>query len=82
MAKIILEFDPFEERDLMLCAVKSGSILTLIDDLDNELRQVVKYGNWTNGELATPEQQDTAEKIRDIIHKLAEDSDLSNLLFG
>jgi sugar phosphate isomerase/epimerase len=65
MAKATLEFDisnPDEAADLAAC-LAARNLIGAVSDFEELLRKAVKYGSFQGTQL-TPEQIDTAEKLR------------------
>ena len=69
MGKIILEFDSFEEKTEAQNALDGGSWKALVNEFDQELRAVTKYG----GSLIDPKNEaseieiDVCDKLREIL---------------
>jgi len=69
MGKIILEFDSFEEKIEAQNALDGGSWKALVNEFDQELRAVTKYG----GSLLDPKNEaseieiDVCSKLREIL---------------
>jgi len=69
MGKIILEFDSFEEKIEAQNALDGGSWKALVNEFDQELREVTKYG----GSLLDPKNEaseieiDVCSKLREIL---------------
>ena len=72
MAKVILEFDPFEDRDEMESALNGAKWKMLVWDLDQHLRSELKYNDAVTGEV-----YEALEKIRNHLHELKTDSGLT-----
>ena len=72
MAKVILEFDPFEDRDEMESALNGAKWKMLVWDLDQHLRSELKYNDTVTGEA-----YEALEKIRERLHELKTDSGLT-----
>ena len=72
MAKVILEFDPFEDRDEMESALNGAKWKMLVWDLDQHLRSELKYNDAVTGEAYA-----ALEKIRERLHELKTDSGLT-----
>lgn len=72
MAKIILEFDPTEDREEMETAINGWKWKMLVWDLDQHLRSELKY----NGNI-TDEACEVLEKIREKLHELKSESGLN-----
>jgi hypothetical protein len=62
MAKITLEFDSTEEEEART-ALDGGKWKSVLWDLDQELRNISKYGSY-NGKEATNEEMDIALSLR------------------
>ena len=69
MGKIILEFDSFEEKADAQNALDGGGWKALVNEFDQELRAVTKYG----GSLLDPKNEaseieiDVCSKLREIL---------------
>jgi len=69
MGKIILEFDSFEEKTEAQNALDGGSWKALVNEFDQELRSVTKYG----ASLLDPKNEaseieiDVCDKLREIL---------------
>ena len=69
MGKIILEFDSFEEKSDAQNALDGGSWKALVNEFDQELRSVTKYG----ASLLDPKNEaseieiDVCDKLREIL---------------
>jgi hypothetical protein len=72
MAKVILEFDPFEDKYEMESALNGTKWRGLLWDLDQYLRSELKYNDKLNGEA-----YDAVEKIREKLHELKNDEGLT-----
>lgn len=75
MAKVILEFDPIEDRTEMESAMNGSKWKSAMWDLDQELRKTTKYGHsvLNENEEATDIEYDIAEKYREMLRdKLSE----------
>jgi hypothetical protein len=72
MAKVILEFDPFEDKYEMESAFNGKKWRGLVWDLDQYLRSELKYNDKLNGEA-----YDAVEKIREKLHELKSDEGLT-----
>ena len=72
MAKVILEFDPFEDKYEMESALNGAKWRGLLWDLDQYLRSELKYNDKLNGEA-----YDAVEKIREKLHELKNDEGLT-----
>jgi hypothetical protein len=73
MAKVILEFDPNEEREDMESAINGWKWKMLVWDLDQHLRSELKY----NPDNLTDGAYEAVEKIREKLHELKSESGLS-----
>lgn len=62
--KVILEFDLPEETDLYQHAMNGTRYLYVLQELDNELRSLVKYEN---------KEVISIEKVRDLIRSLSDE---------
>jgi hypothetical protein len=72
MAKVILEFDPFEDREEMESAINGSKWKMLVWDLDQHLRSELKYNDKITGDV-----YDALERIRKHLHELKNDSGLT-----
>jgi hypothetical protein len=72
MAKVILEFDPFEDKYEMESALNGAKWRGLLWDLDQYLRSELKYNDKLNEEA-----YDAVEKIREKLHELKNDEGLT-----
>jgi hypothetical protein len=72
MAKVILEFEPFEDKYEMESALNGSKWRGLVWDLDQYLRSELKYNDKLNGEA-----YDAVEKIREKLHELKNDEGLT-----
>ena len=81
MAKIILEFDSVEESQDARVALDAMRWKMAVWDLDQKLRQIVKYGTsiLNEGIEAGDVERETADKIRGEIRSILDSSGL-NLL--
>lgn len=76
MAKLILEFDLETEQGQYTDAIDGYKWLIVIQELDNELRSIIKHAP----EFATEKDSlEMAEYIRDMLHSKMNEMDL--LLF-
>jgi hypothetical protein len=71
MAKVILEFDPTEDREDMESAINGWKWKMLVWDLDQHLRSELKYNDSITGEVYK-----ALEKVRDHLHELKSESGL------
>ena len=79
MGKIILEFDSQEEAEDAKTALDGWRWKHAMWELDQKLRQTTKYGHsviHSEAESATTEEQDIAEKYREIIRDILNDNNL------
>ena len=78
MGKIILEFDSYEEAHEAKLAMQGVDWKNVVRSLDNELREVVKYGGSMieQGE-ASETEIDMAQKVRDLLRGLMSENNLS-----
>jgi len=76
MGKIILEFDSIEEQDDARMALDGIRWKNAMWELDQLLRSVVKYGAFEN-RAATAAEQDMADKLRDAIREILNESNLN-----
>ena len=79
MGKIILEFDSQEEQEDAKTALDGWRWQHVMWELDQKLRQTTKYGVsviHSEAESATGEEQDIAEKYREIIRDILNNSNL------
>lgn len=72
MAKIILEFDSFEEREEMESALNGAKWKMLVWNLDQYLRSELKYNDAITGQI-----YEELEKVRNKLHELKTDSGLT-----
>jgi hypothetical protein len=72
MAKVILEFDPIEDREEMESAINGSKWKMLVWDLDQHLRSELKYNDKITGDV-----YDALERIRKQLHELKNDSGLT-----
>lgn len=72
MAKVILEFDPFEDKYEMESALNGTKWRSLVWDLDQYLRSELKYNDKLNGDA-----YDAVGKIREKLHELKNDEGLT-----
>lgn len=71
MAKVILEFDPVEDREEMESALNGAKWKMLVWDLDQHLRSELKYNDAITGAV-----YDALQKVRDHLHELKSESGL------
>ena len=72
MAKVILEFDPFEDREEMESAINGSKWKMLVWDLDQHLRSELKYNDKITGDV-----YEALEKIRKLLRELKNESGLT-----
>jgi hypothetical protein len=72
MAKVILEFDPIEDREEMESAINGSKWKMLVWDLDQHLRTELKYNDKITGEV-----YEALEKVRNYLHEQKNDSGLT-----
>jgi hypothetical protein len=79
MAKVILEFDPIEDRTEMESAINGSKWKAAMWDLDQELRKTTKYGHSVvnENEEATDIEYDIAEKYREMLRNIISEMGLS-----
>lgn len=76
MPTLTISFNLPEESSEMRDAINGTNYSLIISDLDQHLRQVVKYGaavDRKHGE-STEAEQDTCDKIRTLLRELAEEN--------
>jgi hypothetical protein len=71
MAKVILEFDPIEDKEEMETALNGWKWKMLVWDLDQHLRSELKYNDKLTGEA-----YEAVEKIRETLYELKNESGL------
>jgi len=71
MAKVILEFNPDEDREDMESAINGWKWKMLVWDLDQHLRSELKYNDKITGEV-----YEALEKVREHLHELKNESGL------
>ena len=78
MGKVILEFDSIEEATEIRDALDGYKWKLAVWDLDQKLRDTNKYGASLIGTKggASAEEQDVAEKVRDLIREFLSDYNL------
>jgi len=72
MAKVILEFDPCEDREDMESAINGWKWKVLVRELDQHLRSELKYNDAITGQA-----YDELQKLRDKLHELKNESGLT-----
>ena len=65
MAKVILEFDPIEDKEEMESAINGWKWKMLVWDLDQHLRSELKHNDALTGEA-----YEAVEKIRETLYEL------------
>ena len=76
MGKIILEFDSIEESEEARTALDGSKWKIAVWDLDQELRKIVKYGQF-DGREATSEEVEGADKLRQKLREILEEYNLN-----
>lgn len=76
MGKIILEFDSIEDAEDARTALDGSRWKIAMWDLDQELRKIVKYGQF-DGREATSEEVEGADKLRQKLREILEDYNLN-----
>jgi hypothetical protein len=78
MGKVILEFDSIEEAQEIRDALDGYKWKLAVWNLDQKLRETTKYGASLIGTKpgASVEEQDVAEKVRDLIRECLSDYNL------
>lgn len=78
MSKVILEFDSVEESEEIQDALNGWRWKNAMWDLDQNLRNTTKYGQsiLDGKEEASSEEQDIAERYRELIREILEDNKL------
>jgi len=71
--KSVFEFNLPDESEEFDLARNGGKYLAALQDLDNKLRAIVKYG----GEEYTEEQIELYDKFRDMLREAANDNGVS-----
>ena len=78
MAKVILEFDSFEEAQDIQNALNGWKYKHFIWELDQKLRNVSKYGFALQGNgQATEEEMDVCYRLRDVIREMLQEDNLT-----
>lgn len=79
MAKVILEFDPIEDKTEMESAMNGSKWKAAMWDMDQELRKTTKYGHSVinQNEEATDIEYDIAEKYREMLRDILSEYGLS-----
>lgn len=79
MAKVILEFDPIEDKTEMESAMNGFKWKSAMWDLDQELRKTTKYGHSVvnENEEATDIEYNIAEKYRELLRDILSEYGLS-----
>jgi hypothetical protein len=68
--KAILEFNLPEEQYEFRCALNGARWRSVVEDLDNELRSILKYGT------APQESEESLQQLRDKLHLFLEEEGL------
>ena len=76
MGKIILEFDSVEEQNDARLALDGIKWKVAMWELDQLLRSAIKYGTF-DGREATEAERDMADKVRDVIRDILNESNLN-----
>jgi sugar phosphate isomerase/epimerase len=76
VGKIILEFDSIEDAEDARTALDGSRWKIAMWDLDQELRKIVKYGQF-DGREATSEEVEGADKLRQKLREILEDYNLN-----
>jgi hypothetical protein len=78
MAKVTIEFDAVEEAQDIRDALDGYKWKLAVWDLDQKLRETTKYGASMIGtkDGASEEEQNVAEKVRDLIREFLSDYNL------
>jgi hypothetical protein len=76
MGKIILEFDSYEDQGDARTALDGYKWKMAMWELDQLLRTATKYGSFENRE-ATEAERDMADKVRDSIRDILNESNLN-----
>ena len=78
MGKVILEFDSIEEATEIRDALDGYKWKLAVWNLDQKLRDTTKYGASliSTKTIASEEEQDVAEKVRDLIREFLSDYNL------
>lgn len=76
MGKIILEFDSDEDAEDARTALDGSRWKIAMWDLDQELRKIVKYGQF-DGREATSEEVEGADKLRQKLREILEEYNLN-----
>ena len=74
--KVTIEFDGDEEKDELRTALDGYKWKGAVWDLDQELREITKYGSINNKE-ATTEEISAAEKLREELRRILEQWNLN-----
>lgn len=73
MPKAILEFNLPEEREEYQDAISGAAFIGAIQEFDNELRAIIKYGDTEY----TEQQIEVYRKVREMLHAQLSSNDLS-----
>jgi hypothetical protein len=76
VGKIILEFDSDEDAEDARTALDGSRWKIAMWDLDQELRKIVKYGQF-DGREATSEEVEGADKLRQKLREILEEYNLN-----
>jgi hypothetical protein len=76
VGKIILEFDSIEDAEDARTALDGSRWKIAMWDLDQELRKIVKYGQF-DGREATSEEVEGADKLRQKLREILEEYNLN-----
>lgn len=78
MGKIILEFDSQEEHGDAITALNGSEWKSILWELDQELRSVVKHGGSLidGSKMATADERETCHHVREIIRNKVFESGL------
>jgi len=79
MSKIILEFDSIEGAAEVQDAINGWKWKSVVYDLDQKLRETIKYSNpiISEGPEANAIEIAIADKLRDIIREIVQDHKLN-----
>lgn len=78
--KAILEFNLPEDQEEYNTITKANGMFSVIWELKQNLRSMVKHGYVDNREM-TSEEHKIAEKIYDDLHDLISNHDINNLFY-
>lgn len=73
--KVTIEFDGIEEQEELQSAIDGGKWKSLVWEIDQELRKVIKYNSSLidASNPASLEEVEFADKFREFIRELAND---------